>query len=207
MATKIPHVVNVGTGTGQVFKQETASNTNELKTIKSGTAIDVVNNASDITLNGRNFEQLLGYYWYMSYAAYAIGNPDADLQGKNMVAAGKPSDLVRLHENYNGGDIKCAICGYFYDPTNTNNNTILIKARWQTIGDNLDIAFVGAGVTLTITKPNTAGYRVFNSDIVTLSPDGAFAAGKVLFIRFKRTDADSGNTPIITHVKLNYPIA
>lgn len=54
---KIPKVNGVGAGAGQVFKQETSSNTNEIKTLVAGTGITVTNNASDITLASTAFPQ------------------------------------------------------------------------------------------------------------------------------------------------------
>lgn len=206
----IAKVVNVGTGAGLVFRDENAQNQINLKTIKAGSNITVTNNADDITLaaddGNKVFEQLLGYYWYMSYAAYNIANPAADLQGKNMVTGGQPSDLIRLHEDYDGADIKMMISGYYFSPGTTANNTINVKSRWQSIGDDLDVAFAGGGVNLTLTKPNTGGYRVFKSNLVTLTPEGAWGANKVLFVRFKRTDED-GDTPIVTHVKISYEVS
>ena len=47
---KIPIIKNIGAGTGQTFKQETASNENELRTIAAGTGIGIANNANDITI-------------------------------------------------------------------------------------------------------------------------------------------------------------
>lgn len=208
-----PRIENVGAGAGQVYKQIDSSETNQLRTIVAGAGISVTNNTSDVTIAATGgtpvniFEQLLAYYWYMSYAAYNISNPAADLQGKNMVTGGQPSDLVRLHSNYAGGTIKMEIAGYFFSPSNTNNNTINVKCRWQSIGDDLDVAFGGAGVNLTITKPNTGGYRVFHTGLVSLSPEGSWTSAKSLFVRYKRTDADTDNTPIITQVRINYPVA
>ncbi|MHC4620002.1 MAG: hypothetical protein ACYTEQ_19830 [Planctomycetota bacterium] len=48
---KIAPVKNVGTGAGQVFKQETKSNENELKTIKAGAGISVSNDTSEVTIS------------------------------------------------------------------------------------------------------------------------------------------------------------
>lgn len=48
---KISPVKNVGAGTGQVFKQETASNENELKTIKAGPGVSVSNDTSEVTIS------------------------------------------------------------------------------------------------------------------------------------------------------------
>lgn len=48
---KISPVKNVGAGTGQIFKQETDSNENELKTVKAGTGIGVSNDTSEVTIS------------------------------------------------------------------------------------------------------------------------------------------------------------
>lgn len=47
----VTHAVNVGTGDGQVYRDEVPPGQLNLKTIKDGTSINVVNNADDITIN------------------------------------------------------------------------------------------------------------------------------------------------------------
>jgi len=150
------------------------------------------------------FEQDLANVWYVTENAYNIANPDVDLKGYQPTS-NKPGDLVSLHENYDGGTIQMRMSGYYFSPTLPATNIINVKCRWQSTGDDLDVAYPGAGVNFTYSKPNAGAYRVSVTAIQALVPDGVYAVGKALFLRWRRTDADA-DAILITHVKLRYKI-
>jgi len=53
-----PRIDNVGAGTGEVYKEITDQETNNLRTIKAGTGVDVTNNTSDIEIGADIDESL-----------------------------------------------------------------------------------------------------------------------------------------------------
>jgi len=62
------------------------------------------------------------------------------------------------------------------------NRTMEFKARWLGNDESGNVAFVNAGVTVVIAT-TVQDRAIYESDFVTLNPDGTYNAGDVLMVR------------------------
>lgn len=213
---KIPLIKNIGAGAGEVFKQETASNENELRKIAAGTGITVTNGTNDITIAQTIpspttmtwMDVLPGASFGSDNAAMVkcfFGNVASCFNGIEFEAENDNCGYMHsLHEGYAGGQLQFRLIWvYRYDVSSADANNCDVSMLFVQHDGNKDAAM---GATVNIAMTPTAGlHHVQISDWTNITPGGSYNAASVLFIKVQREDSNS-DRPIIGIVKLKYTI-